>query len=738
MTATSLFENPPFAKHGKKAAASFSPSLEMRYMQGKAAFWLMNAAKSGTEFNVSFFECLEWVSGSLKPLARAVPKFAKFYPAPILSAGDKKELLSSLSGAGSRTSSRLADIADEYPAFRPLLTDLSVWACQHIVNSAPRQPRMFSRAARQLRQTFGCTPEAIALCEFIFILRNTYQVEHYFEDALEVHKTMHVRLLSQILGMPSSKLVSAVAETGLCGIRNDDSRTFHLYQDVERLWHTENITSFSSLFCRPVKGGSLPLDAFRLEQADVAHTISLFATQGDAPVHLLLYGSPGTGKTTFAGSLASELGVKAWSVTSRLNDDEDDRRASLMACVHMASKHPGAFVLVDEAERLLDTDQSFGKNTKDKAWLNEFMETPGRRIIWITNQIEHIDQAVRRRFSFSLFFERLNGAERVVLWRQILAKHRVVSKISAEDVERLASRYPVSAAVVTNAIFQAKRLRLGKTVFANAVERVLEAHQTLSMDGCKRQKEKPAESYTLEGVSMDGDVRELLGKGRRLDELMREGAALPPGGGTMLFYGPPGTGKTALARHLARELHRECMVTRASDLLSPFVGVTEQQVAAAFARAEKSGAVLVIDEADSFLYSRDMAQRSWETTLVNEFLTNLEEYRGICICTSNRRDVMDAAAMRRFSFKISFTYAKPEQLRALYASLLSPLAKGALSLELERKLNACANLVPGDFHAVRSQYWLAEPSSHSHEDLVGALLNEQRMKLDVRTRRIGF
>jgi AAA+ superfamily predicted ATPase len=256
-------------------------------------------------------------------------------------------------------------------------------------------------------------------------------------------------------------------------------------------------------------------------------------------------------------------------------------------------------------------------------------------------------------------------------------------------------------------VCQAKRLHVKKKDFASSVERVLCAHVTLSRDGEKPpRKYEASRDYTLEGVCMAGSAQELLDKCRRVDTLLRDGKSLRPGGGTMLFYGPPGTGKTALARHIAKELDRECTVKRASDLLSMWVGGSEQQVAEAFRESEEDGSVLVIDEADSFIYSRDIAQRSWETSLVNEFLTCLEECRGFCVCTTNRRDNMDAAAMRRFSFKVEFTYARPEQIRALYASLLAPLARRDLYSEEEHALCSMTRLTPGDFHAVRSQYWI--------------------------------
>jgi SpoVK/Ycf46/Vps4 family AAA+-type ATPase len=58
------------------------------------------------------------------------------------------------------------------------------------------------------------------------------------------------------------------------------------------------------------------------------------------------------------------------------------------------------------------------------------------------------------------------------------------------------------------------------------------------------------------------------------------------GHGTLCFYGAPGTGKTALAEHIARALERPLIIKQASDLMSKYVGETEQNMAAMFREAE--------------------------------------------------------------------------------------------------------------------------------------------------------
>jgi SpoVK/Ycf46/Vps4 family AAA+-type ATPase len=170
-------------------------------------------------------------------------------------------------------------------------------------------------------------------------------------------------------------------------------------------------------------------------------------------------------------------------------------------------------------------------------------------------------------------------------------------------------------------------------------------------------------------------------------ELPRIIAALKARGhGCLCFHGAPGTGKTALAEHIAQQLDRPLMIRRASDLVSKFVGETEQQMAAMFREAEAEKAVLLLDEADSFLQDRRGAQRTYEVTEVNEMLQGMERYNGIFVCTTNLLESLDQAALRRFTFKIQF---KP-LARAANACSVEALAgdASALTTDCARRLAA--------------------------------------------------
>src|SRR5207237_682577 len=118
--------------------------------------------------------------------------------------------------------------------------------------------------------------------------------------------------------------------------------------------------------------------------------------------------------------------------------------------------------------------------------------------------------------------------------------------------------------------------------------------------------------------------------------------------GRLCLYGPPGTGKTAYARWLADRIGMPLSVKRASDLMSKWVGESEKNLASAFKQAELAGAVLLIDEVDSFLQDRRGASHGWEVSQVNEMLTQMESFSGLLVASTNLMRGLDQAALRRF------------------------------------------------------------------------------------------
>jgi len=139
------------------------------------------------------------------------------------------------------------------------------------------------------------------------------------------------------------------------------------------------------------------------------------------------------------------------------------------------------------------------------------------------------------------------------------------------------------------------------------------------------------------------------------------------------------------------------LVKRASDLLNPFIGMTEMLIARMFRDAERDGSILLLDEADSLLRDRNNAYRSWEITQTNELLTQMENFKGIMIACTNVLSVMDKAVLRRFSWKVKFLPLDTNQRIRLF-NVWFPLAD--LDTNSMCMLEQIALLSPGDYKAV--------------------------------------
>jgi SpoVK/Ycf46/Vps4 family AAA+-type ATPase len=202
------------------------------------------------------------------------------------------------------------------------------------------------------------------------------------------------------------------------------------------------------------------------------------------------------------------------------------------------------------------------------------------------------------------------------------------------------------------------------------------------------------------------------------------------------LYGPPGTGKTAFGRWIAQRLDRQLQVRRASDILDPYVGGTEQKIAQVFKQAAADKALLLIDEVDSFLQDRGRAHRSWEVTAVNELLTQMERFPGIFIASTNLMRDLDGAALRRFDLKIRLDYLTADQARRMLRLQCLQLGLGTPHADDMEALQQLDNVTPGDFVNVARQHSFRRFASPA--ELVRSIAAECALKPDAVSRRIGF
>ena len=167
-----------------------------------------------------------------------------------------------------------------------------------------------------------------------------------------------------------------------------------------------------------------------------------------------------------------------------------------------------------------------------------------------------------------------------------------------------------------------------------------------------------------------------------------------------------------------------------------WVGESEKNIAEAFKQAERDHALLLIDEVDSFLRERQGASRSWEVTLVNELLTQVENYSGVFIASTNLMHDLDQAALRRFDLKVQFDYMLSLQAWRLFGLHCAEMGL-PVPTELHRsRLGRLGTLTPGDFAAVVRRHRFSPLGTL--DDFLRALEGECSVKAGGSRKAIGF
>ena len=548
-----------------------------------------------------------------------------------------------------------------------------------------------------------------------------------------------------------------------------------------------------AVFTRPSTKSSLTTDDFSFVADDTQVLCALLSNavaRKEAGVNVLLYGPPGTGKTELAKVVAQSAGLELFEVEYADRDGNSlsgrDRYRSLQIAQVFLKGSAQAALLFDEVEDVFPPISSEAAqllaraeqvaapsngSVNGKAWVNQILESNTVPTIWVTNRIEQIDPAFRRRFAYHLelkspppgareglvrktlqgvpvsdeFVARLTARKGLtpaqirtaVRFAGLVSPVTVEAKASAEagqvlvtpDVQALAPQDKAHESKVRDAKALADNAAPPVNPIESLIERQLKnADHALGNKTADSRARRMVTSYDLAMLNVETRY-----------EIPRVVQALQARGhGTLCFYGAPGTGKTALGEHIATALDKPLIIKQASDLMSKYVGETEQNMAAMFKEAEAEKAVLLLDEADSFLQDRRGAQRTYEVTEVNEMLQGMERYNGIFVCTTNLLDKLDQAALRRFTFKIKFKPLTAEQRERMFVVEALAGDAAAITPDIRARLHSLDQVCPGDFAAVKRQCDILD-ATFSASEFLEQLEAEHRIKPEVRENRgMGF
>jgi len=254
---------------------------------------------------------------------------------------------------------------------------------------------------------------------------------------------------------------------------------------------------------------------------------------------------------------------------------------------------------------------------------------------------------------------------------RIAALHRAAAATGAhftdEAAESLANLYPLQI----DGIEQAMQIALARPLGDERDERdaararFITACKLVSAEGATGLAQRIEPIFELSDVVLPedrkGQLEEIVDNIRFAPKVL-EGwkfrDQLPYGlGVTALFHGPSGTGKTMASMAVAKALGVQILKIDLSRVVSKYIGETEKNIDRVFQEAQLSGAALVIDEADGLLAKRSEvkdAHDRYANLEVAYLLQRMEAFEGLAILTTNLRQNLDSAFLRRLRFVIEF------------------------------------------------------------------------------------
>lgn len=630
----------------------------------------------------------------------------------------------------------------EHKEYESLFGDVSAaLGAAEVAMAGYRPQSLRARNVDRLAETLGLNACEAAVLHFALVA----QSEHWFHHVLDARilRLAEVEtLLATVLACDLADVREALSvggplhQSGLLRVDPAASGPFGQWLDL--------IGDLPAQVCReharpmdifrdriaPVEGGDRSLADYPhlAEPVSVMRALLGRALVDRMPgVNVLLYGPPGTGKSELVQALAADLQASLYEVASQPERgapfNAEDRLRAWRLAHPLLARVSRSVLLFDEVEDIFapHVDET-GHAGQRKAYMNRALESNAVPTIWVTNQIHWLDQAFVRRFDYTLCVDVPPRSVR----RQIVDRHFQGLPVSDGFRARLARHDELSPGVV------ARAARLGRLVgdqlsperMEPAVMRaVQETLGAMRLEATLPPDAATSLSWRPEVLHVDCDLAAL------------QAAIQAEPKGRMCFHGVSGAGKTALAHRLAEVCDRPLHARRVSDLVSPYVGQTERNIAHAFREAAQAEAVLLIDEADSLLRDRRGAQRGYEVSRVNELLTQMEAFDGLFIASTNLMDTLDAACLRRFDLKVRFEYLRAEQAWTLFNETCRLL--GLVSDDLVRPaLARLTVLAPGDFATVLRQARL-QPVADARA-LMRLLEAECDLKPDRPRRAIGF
>jgi hypothetical protein len=263
------------------------------------------------------------------------------------------------------------------------------------------------------------------------------------------------------------------------------------------------------------------------------------------------------------------------------------------------------------------------------------------------------------RSALTIDVEPLMPVEQAQIWRMSLEQNQMAT--ATGEIDRLVSTFNLNAQMIQTVVSQTKNISANGSdrLWQNCLEQARPrfdglAQQIQSQLGWEDLVLPEKEIAVLQTISAHVRQRSKVYEQWGFGAKSRRGLGI-----SALFAGASGTGKTLAAEVLANELHLDLHRIDISAVVSKYIGETEKNLRKIFDAAESGGAILLFDEADALFGKRSDVKDShdrYANMEVAYLLQRIEAYRGLAILTTNLKDSIDQAFLRRIRFVVQFPF----------------------------------------------------------------------------------
>jgi len=376
---------------------------------------------------------------------------------------------------------------------------------------------------------------------------------------------------------------------------------------------------------------------------------SSLARRGWPPINLT--GPTGAGKTTLAVEFCDRAGLQLYTLDLRRLPLQDAERYELLHMVQREAVLLRIALYVDVTNLDL-ADRALSGAARE--WMERYggvLFVGGRERWKFQRDVLHIE------------VPKLTSAEQHELWTKSL--QGIAQSINGQ-IEGIVQQFDFGPGAIPQTVSAAvdkARARSGDG--ALAAEDLWHACREYTGWQLECLAERLTPGYTWDDIVLPEDitrqVREIADQVTARAQVYEKwgfSARLPRGRGiAALFTGPSGTGKTMAAEILANHLQLDLYRIDLAGVVSKYIGETEKNLAAVFTEAERSGAVLLFDEADALFGKRSDVRDSndrYANLEVSYLLQRIEEFGGLAILATNARQNIDEAFVRRLRFVVEF------------------------------------------------------------------------------------